>query len=221
MRRVLLAVLICVVTVFGVAVPCFAHTEFEPATADANATVAFNLFVEGEQPNAGTSKVRLAFPEGVMLVVVDVPPPAGWTVTIDGGSVGGPASGITWEGGPEPGDVNFPLTLGPLPATAGRLQFKVLQTYDNGVEDAWIDDWPVGAEEPPTPGPVVDITASAESAPSTTATTSTTASSLDQTAAETTPAPRDDSSTGLIIAIVAAVVILGLGGFFFIRSRRS
>jgi len=47
----------------------------------------------------------------------------------------------------------------PAPVGAGRLQFKVIQTYDNGEEDAWIADWPLGEEEPTAPGPVIDIVA--------------------------------------------------------------
>ena len=37
---------------------------------------------------------------------------------------------------------------------AGPLQFKVLQTYDNGDVDRWIEDATEGADNP---GPVVDV----------------------------------------------------------------
>jgi hypothetical protein len=53
------------------------------------------------------------------------------------------------------------LTIGPLPDSEGRMQFKVLQTYSDGTEDAWISDWPVGAPEPDKPGPVIDLVAGA------------------------------------------------------------
>jgi hypothetical protein len=53
------------------------------------------------------------------------------------------------------------LTIGPLPDTEGRLQFKVVQTYSDGSEDAWIDDWPEDQPEPPNPGPILDLVAGA------------------------------------------------------------
>jgi hypothetical protein len=104
------------------------------------------------------------------------------------GELGGPASGVTWAGGPAPADLELPIRLGPLPSEPGRLQFKTVQTYDNGQVDRWIDEWPEGAPEPPAPGPVLDlIPGGPGSIPATTvASTTTTASTTSTTAAPTT-----------------------------------
>jgi uncharacterized protein YcnI len=212
--------------ILGLAAPVFAHVEFQPATADAGSTGSFTLFVEDEEPTAGTSQVRLAFPSDVQITLVELPAVPGWTATVSGGSVGGPVSEITWEGGPEPGDVTFPLTLGPLPPEAVRLQFKVIQTYDDGTEAAWIDDWPAGEAEPPTPGAVIDIVGSAPTnSSSTTSTTSsvtsTTEPSPSNESASATEDSDDSSPAGWIVLAIAAIVVVGGGAYFIVRSRSS
>lgn len=222
-KRCLVVVGVAVVALFGFAVPAFAHVEFEPQSADAGSTVSFTLFVEDEQPSAGTTMVRLSFPSDVQITLVELPTVPGWAATTAGGSVGGPVSEITWEGGPEPGDVTFPLTLGPLPAEAVRLQFKVIQTYDNGVEDAWIDDWPAGVEEPPTPGPVIDVVGSSPTSSTSTSapTTSTTAPTVSNEAASSADESDDSSPVGWIILAIAVIVVVGGGAYLVVRSRRS
>ena len=133
---------------------------------------------------------------------------------------------MTWEGGPEPDDVELPITLGPLPDEPGRLQFKSIQTYDNGEEDAWIPDWPEGAPEPDNPGPVLDLVEGASgSVPDTTeervtTTIAPTTTEADQTAAENND---DDSDTSALPIVIGLVVVLAAAGgaFAFLRSRRS
>src|SRR5262245_32821356 len=153
-----------------------AHNEFEPATAAPGSVVDLQLFVEDEAPDAGTTKVALQFPEPI--TVVALPDVEGFTATVEGGELGGaPATGVTWEGGPAADDLELPITLGPLPGEPGRLQFKSVQTYDNGDEEAWIADWPEGAPEPDHPGPVLDLVAGGPgSVPPSTAATTTEAS---------------------------------------------
>lgn len=221
--------------------PAFAHTELQPAAANAGETIEFNLFVEDEQSDAGTNKIELFFPEDSEIVVADVPTPEGWTVTVVGGEIGGTATGVTWDGGLEPENVNFPITL-TMPVEAGRLQFKVVQYYDNDVVDRWIGEWPEGAAEPENPGPVVDVVAAdvvvttladdghehshgedehgdehgdGEGDATTVAPTSASATTIAESDED------DDSSAGIIIAIVAVVVIVGAGGFFVARTRRN
>ena len=130
--------------------------------------------------------------------------------------MGGPATGVTWEGGPNPDDVMLPITLGPLPDQPGRLQFKVVQTYDNGTVDRWIDDWPEGAEEPLNPGPVLGLvpgaagTIPATTAPPTTAaptttTTAATAAPEDEAAAEDSD---DDSGTNPAVWLIPVAIVV-------------
>ena len=242
MKRILGATLFAFVLVAGLALPAFAHSEITPNSVEAGSTVPFSLFVEDEKSDANTVKVELTFPQP--MVVADVPAAAGWTSTVVGGSIGSEASGITWDGTTD-GDVNVPFSL-VVPDAAGTLQFKVLQTYDNGDVDRWIQDASdAGADNP---GPVVDVVASGTP-------TSESAQTPDEHAAEhaaegdhdeatseeehaaehaangdhgeatTTAADTsddsDDSNTGTIILIAVVVVLLVGGGIAFFVMRKK
>jgi uncharacterized protein YcnI len=231
MRPVIASGVAAAAALVAAATPAAAHNEWEPATAAPGSVVDLTLFVEGEQPDAGTSTVELFFP--APLTVAALPAVPGWTATLMDGQLGGPASGVTWAGGATPGDLELPIRLGPLPGDPGRLQFKSVQTYDNGEVDRWIDEWPEGAPEPPAPGPVLDLVPGGPgSVPATTAAPTTTAATTTTTAASTTTTEADqaaaedtdDDSDGSVVPwVVAAVVILAVagGGFAFLRSRRS
>jgi periplasmic copper chaperone A len=214
-----------------VAAPASAHNEWEPSTAAPGSVVDLTLFVAGEQPDAGTTTVELFFPAPITVAALPAVP--GWTATLMDGQVGGPASGVTWAGGPAPGDLELPIRLGPLPGDPGWLQFKTVQTYANGEIDRWIDEWPEGAPEPPAPGPVLDLVPGGPgSIPATTAAPTTSAATTTTTAASTTTTgadraaaeDTDDDSDGNVVPwVVAAVVILAVagGGFAYLRSGRS
>ena len=246
MRRILGATSFAFVLVAAAAAPAFAHSELQPSSAEAGATVPFTLFVEDEQSQASTVKVELTFPSP--LVVAALPEAAGFTATVVGGSVGGEATGITWDGATE-SDVNVPFSL-VMPDTLGRLQFKVLHTYDNGEVERWIADWPEGTPEPDNPGPVVDVVASGAptSAPQTADEHAAEhaaegdhdePTSEDERAAEhaengdlaeatplTTSAESeddsDDSNTGTIVLIaIVAVLVIGGGIAFFVMRKKS
>jgi uncharacterized protein YcnI len=233
MRRVVAAGAVAAAALMLMAGGAAAHTGWEPEAAAPGSVVDLMLFVEDEQPDAGTTKVELFFPEP--LTVAGLPAVPGWTATVIGGQLGGPATQVTWEGGPNPDDVRLPITLGPLPSQPGQLQFKVVQTYDNGVVDRWIDDWPEGAAEPPSPGPVLGLVPGAAGTipPSTTvpattaapltpaAPTTTTEAEEESASAETDEA--DDSGTSAAVwliplAILAAVVA---GVVAYLRRRRT
>ena len=203
--------------------PALAHSEWEPATAAPGSTPQLRLFVEDERPSAGTTRVDLVFPQP--LTVAALPAVPGWTASVTDGAVGRTGTGVVWSGGPAPGDLELPITLGPLPAQPGRLQFKVLQTYDSGEIDRWIDEWAAGTPEPGAPGPVLDLVG-ASVAPPTTAAPAT-------TAAPTTTAPPatgdtresaedDGASRGALPIVVAVVVLAAAAGALalFLRSRR-
>jgi periplasmic copper chaperone A len=228
MRRVIASGVAAAAALVVTAAPVAAHNEWEPSTAAPGSVVDLTLFVAGEQPDAGTTTVELFFPAPITVAALPAVP--GWTATLMDGQVGGPASGVTWTGGPTPGDVELPIRLGPLPSEPGRLQFKTVQTYDNGTVDRWIDEWPEGAPEPPAPGPVLDLVPGGPgSIPATTAAPSTTAATTTTTAASTTTteaelaAADDDADGNAVPWVIAAVVILAVagGGFAYLRSRRS
>ena len=102
-------------------------------------------------------------------------------------------------------DPSLPFTIGPLPDVEGRLQFKVLQTYADGTEDAWIEEWVAGEPEPDRPGPVLDLVAGAagtipsstETTPTTEAATATTEAGIESS---TTAAPTTQPTTTTSIA---------------------
>jgi periplasmic copper chaperone A len=230
MRRVIASGAAAAAALVAAAVPAAAHNEWEPSTAAPGSVVDLTLFVADEHPDAGTTTVELFFPAPITVAALPAVP--GWTATLMDGQVGGPAGGVTWAGGPAPGDVELPIRLGPLPSEPGRLQFKTVQTYDNGEVDRWIDEWPEGAPEPPAPGPVLDLVPGGPgSVPATTAAPSTTAATTTTTAATTTTGSdqaaaddTDDGSGGNVVPwVVAAAVILAVagGGFAYLRSRRS
>jgi hypothetical protein len=212
------------------AAPAAAHNSWDPATAAPGSVVDLTLLVGDEEADAGTTMVELRFPAPI--IVAALPAVPGWTATPVDGEVGGPAMGVTWTGAPAPGDLDLPIRLGPLPNEPGRLQFKTVQTYDNGAVHRWIDDWPEGAPEPPAPGPVLDLVPGGPgSIPATTVPSTTTASTTTTTATATTAGSDqvasqdtdDDSDSNVVPAVVAAVVTLAAAGgaFTFVRSRRS
>ena len=137
--------------------PAAAHTEFDLTDVAPGSVVDLTLFVENESTTAGTTIVQLRFP--VPIVIVDLPATGEWTAEPVDGSIGAEAIGVRWtrDSAVPTDDPLLPLTIGPLPATEGRLQFKVSQTYGDGRVDSWIQDWPAGAEEPAMPGPVLDL----------------------------------------------------------------
>jgi len=207
--------------------PAFAHTEFEPGSAAAGSRTTFELFAENEQSDSGTIQVQLFFPEDQPVTLAALPAAAGWTTTVDGGAVGSAVKSVTWKRATAPPeDVTVPITLGPLPPSATRLQFKVLQTYANGDVDAWSQAWPAGAPEPDMPGPVLQVTGSAPATSTTAAPTTTQPSTTTTTTATTTTigsaAPKsgdDDSNIALPIAIAAAAVIAGTAALVLLRRR--
>jgi Domain of unkown function (DUF1775) len=213
------------------AAPAAAHNEWEPGTAAPGSVIDLTLFVEDEQPDAGTTTVELFFPAPITVAALPAVP--GWTATPMDGEVGGPASGVTWAGGPAPSDVELPIRLGPLPSEPGRLQFKTVQTYDNGAVDRWIDEWPEGAPEPPALGPVLDLVLGGTgSIPATTASPTTTAASTTTTTTAATSTETgqaaaddadDDSSSNVVPWVVGAAVIVAVAGgvVAYLRSRRS
>jgi hypothetical protein len=229
-RRIVLGLVVATVALVVAAGPAAAHTEWEPATAAPGSVIDLTLFVEDEQSSAGTAQVELVFPSPITVAALPAVP--GWTATVAGGQVGGPATGVTWSGGPEPEDVRLPIQLGPLPATPGRLQFRVVQTYDNGEVDRWIEDWPAGAPEPDNPGPVLDLVAGGPgrvpAATTTTAapTTTTDAATTTTEAEEAAPAQDDDEDDGgsaLPIVLAVIVVLAAAAGttYAVVRARRS
>lgn len=235
MRLFLLAIALVLV----VAAPAGAHTGFDPDEAGPATTLATTLNLADERDDAVIVKAELFVPEGHAIDVAPLEPPAGWTVTEADDRT-------TWEGPGTDGAVQLRMLLGPLPADPGRLQFKVLQTYDNGEVDRWIEEWPEGAPEPDMPGPVLSLVpgapgtvpdpAATTTAPPTTATPTTVADDPVVAPASSTTTQVDDGDgdavagdesddgddgSGVGAPIAIGVALLVLGGIAAVLARRA
>jgi uncharacterized protein YcnI len=216
-----LAVVGAIVTgvVVLIAGPAFAHVEIErDGDVGADGVVATTLHVPNEETNAGTVKVELVFPESPALNVATPGAVNGWTATVQK-TPSGQVTGVTWIGGPLTGDqeVAFPLSLGTIPANVKTVEFKALQTYNNGTVVRWIEVTPAGGSEPEHPAPVLTARGAqpagdgAAAQPDTATTKPTTKSSSD-----------DGLSTGAIVAIaIGVIIVLALLGFILSRTRRN
>lgn len=238
MRRIAQILAIAFVLVATCAGPVAAHTAFDPDEAAPGAVITVTLNAADERDGAAMTKVELFLPENVEVPVSDPATGAmGWTATTN-------ADAVVWEGPPTDGDQSFAVTLGPLPADPQRLQFKVLQTYDNGDIDRWIEEHPAGAAEPGMPGPVIDLVAGGpgtipEPTTSTapppvpdptvvalddpTTTTAAGDDSTDVAASDAADGDDDDDDDSVllpvVIAIVIGAVVLGGGGYALARRR--
>jgi uncharacterized protein YcnI len=201
-----------------VAGPAFAHVEIErEGEVGADGVVAATLHVPNEETNAGTVKVVLVFPDTPQLTVAEPEAVNGWTATVEK-SAAGDVTQVTWTGGPLTGDntIALPLSIGDVPTNVDTIDFKAVQTYDDGTEVSWIEPTPAGGEEPEHPAPVLTVRGKQPVEDDAAATDNHDATTTSHDSSD------DSSSTGTIIAIVVAIVIIaGIVFFFVSRSRRD
>ncbi|MFD2419648.1 YcnI family protein [Amycolatopsis pigmentata] len=196
-----------------------AHVTANPSTAEQGGYAKITFRVPDERDNASTTQVEIDFPADHPLASVSTRAVPGWTaqvtkaplanpVTMDGKQLTEAVSKIVWTGAKiSPGQFEeFDVSMGPLPADAGQMVFKALQTYDNGEVVRWIDTAAAGAPEPEHPAPTVKLVA--KNAPVTAAAVST---------------PRDSgSSTPTVLGIVAIVLaVAALAVAVLLRRPRS
>lgn len=225
MRRVVVAFVVGA-GVLMVGSPAWAHVTIDPSQAPkgSDAVLAFN--VPDETDNARTTQVEIAFPTDHPIAMADVQPIAGWTFKVDmtavstpiktdSGNVTQAVKDVTWTGGAiKPGEFDrFVVSIG-LPADASSLEFKAVQTYDNGQVVRWIDDTPKGGPEPEHPAPVLTLVSAKSTAASATA------------ASPKGLAKQSDLDTTKMLSIVGMVlgalgVLIGLGAFLVRRPRAS
>jgi periplasmic copper chaperone A len=223
------------VAVFAAATPAAAHVTVNPnqATQGGYARVAFR--VPNESDSASTTRVEVFLPEQNPIPSVSTMRVPGWTIAVERGKPVVPVTAhgspvtevvkkVTWtatgDAAIKPGEfAEFPLSMGPLPATDG-LVFKALQTYSDGNVSRWIEQPPAaGAAEPEQPAPVLTLAkAGADGAPAPAATGVSVQTSADA-------APVDTGSGGAalgfgIAGLVAGLAGLVLGGLAFARTRR-
>jgi len=154
--------------------PAGAHVEIDPSSAAKGSEAVFAFQVPNERSDANTVKVEVQFPQDAVIPSTLVQPKAGWNIAVakrtldkpvktDSGKVSEIVSTITWTAtagglGPDQFDL-FTVLAGPLPTNAKQLEFKAIQTYDNGEVVRWIEDTPKGGPEPDHPAPILQLTA--------------------------------------------------------------
>lgn len=197
-----------------------AHVSVHADEAVQGGTAEISFRVPTESDTAGTVAVTVAFPMDTPIARVAILPIAGWTHQVTkatspvpvaaghGHEVSEVVSQIEWraarqDAAVKPGEYQvFRISAGPLPAT-DKLVFKVVQTYDDGQVQRWIDDTVPAEPEPEHPAPVLVLAA----APA--------GHGHDEVAA-VTPAASSQAATpapawwaAVIIALVAMVAALG------------
>lgn len=210
------------------AAPAWAHVEIEPGEAEqgSDAVVTFN--VPNETSDANTTEVKVQLPGDHPIPFVSVEPVPGWTVATQSTTLAEPVesegeqiteavSTITWSAdgtGIAPGQFQrFPVSMGPLPEDADALEFKAIQTYDNGDVVRWIEATPASGEEPELPAPVLTLTAAGaegDHAASTDTTVAADPGATDSAEAEATSAQDDADSAKTLAAVGLIVGALGL-----------
>jgi uncharacterized protein YcnI len=147
----------------------------DEAVQGGSAEIAFR--VPTETDTASTVAVRVAFPTNAPIAEVAVLPIAGWTYQVTRRTPPGPVSAghghdvsevvgeVEWRAagpGVKPGEYGmFRIAADMLPKT-DQLVFKVVQTYDDGQVQRWIDEPVAGAPEPDHPAPVLNLAAPAD-----------------------------------------------------------
>jgi uncharacterized protein YcnI len=207
-RKLLTGSLVAAVAFVATAGVAFAHVEIERNGAvGADGMVAATLTVPNEETTSGTVKIQLVFPAAPKITTATATAVNGWTATVEKSGAGA-VTQITWVGGPLTGTnkVELPLSLGPVSGDVKTMEFKAVQTYEDGTEVRWIEPTPASGVEPEHPAPVLTVRG--------------TATGHDD--ADTSHHDDDSGlSTGAIAAIVVAVIVVGAGiGYVVVRARR-
>jgi uncharacterized protein YcnI len=222
-KKMFLAATAVAAVVLSLAAPALAHVTVNPSEAAKGGFAKLTFRVPNESDTASTIELQIVFPEEHPFNA-RVKPVAGWTADVQRSEEG--VQSITWTGGAiAPGEFQeFDISGGPLPDDADTLEFRAVQTYDDGEVVRWIDPVVEGEEEPEHPAPTLtliegegghDGAADEEDAEDATGTTLEVAASDDGDDDDD-----EDSSNALAIAaLVVAVVALLLGGAGFVRGR--
>ncbi len=218
--RSLLAIAAAVLGLAALAGPAAAHIQVRPTLVAPGDPVLFEVIVPGER-DAKTIEVTLQVPKDVLPFSFQDPP--GWERT-NVEAADGSIEAIRWRGEQaEDGFSRFAF-LASTPEEEGEIQWKALQTYDDGHISRWI-----GAADSENPAAVTTVSASAprqnaggeggeaatEGEGAATATPS-----RPSAAPASAPVEDDDSPLPLILGIVA-VVLSAAALVVSLRPRRT
>ena len=129
--------------------------------------------VPNESKTAGTIKVSVSMPAGIVMRSVKAKPHFGWTFDAPLVKLATPfkqgdktvteaVSTITWTADKgvsikEGSFDEFEFTVGQLPTDKTSVSFPALQTYSDGAVVRWIEPRVAGAAEPEKPAPVLEL----------------------------------------------------------------
>ena len=233
MRRLARALTIVVLVSLAMlsALPALAHVTIHADDTSPGGFAKYTVRVPSESEDAATVRVEIQLPEGYEEVRYQ--PLEGWDISVGDGV-------LTIEGGRiEPGEFQEFAFSARNPEQVGDVEFPAIQVYEDGEEVRW-----VGAADSDEPAPVVTIAnesaddqaadTGATSAPEPAVTTEpaepTATEPVDDTtepaedvAAPVTPDADDDGGSDVlsIIALVAGLLGLGVGGAAFARTRNT
>ncbi|MGY1813412.1 YcnI family copper-binding membrane protein [Blastococcus sp. SYSU D00820] len=153
-----------------------AHVRVSSADAAPGGYGELVFRVPNESDTASTVSLRVQVPADTPLASVSVKPIPGWTATTTTGPIDPPVevhgtevtegvTEITWTAEPgqgiAPGQYQtFAISAGPIPEV-DSISFPAVQTYDDGMEQAWIEPTVEGQEEPQYPAPVLTLSGDA------------------------------------------------------------
>jgi periplasmic copper chaperone A len=149
-----------------------AHVSVHADESAPGSTTELAFRVPNESDTASTISVRLSLPAETPLAEVTVLPVPGWRHKVTKAKLPAPVpaghghelsemvSEIEWsaarDAGVGPGEYQVFRVAGSLPE-ADRLIFKVIQTYDDGQVQRWIDEPAADGSEPENPAPVLAL----------------------------------------------------------------
>ncbi|MTD45125.1 DUF1775 domain-containing protein [Conexibacter sp. W3-3-2] len=135
------------------AAPAAAHVEVLPKTVAPADPVLFTVLVPGERDDTGTTEVKLQIPEGVLPFSFEDQP--GWKRTVQRAS-NGALETVTWKGKAAADGLVALRFLASTPDAPGTIEWKSIQTYDDGDVVRWI-----GAEGSESPASTTTVSADA------------------------------------------------------------
>lgn len=210
------------VAIAALAIPAMAHGHItlQPDEVPAGAFERLDVRVPNERDDAGTVKVEVQFPDGFIFASAE--PVPGWDAEIRRERLDEPVqafgeeyteqvSTVTFStSGPGigPGEFqDFGLSLGLPDAPGEALEFKALQTYDDGEVVRWI-----GPEDAEEPAPIVTLSDAEGEDPA--------AHGAEAEAAEDDDDGESESDSLALFALVLGGLGVVLGGYAASRTRR-
>lgn len=205
-----------------------AHVTVSAADATQGGYTVLTFQVPTESEKASTVGVKIELPDTPLAQVLDRPQ-LGWTfssvtkrlttpISTDDGVVTQVISQVAWKASPgagiKPGQFDqFVLSVGPLPK-ADSMTFKVIQSYSDGSQVAWIEvPAPGSSAEPEHPAPVLKLSPASSGSQSSSG------------GPVVTAEPKKESQTVPVVlgvvALVVAVAAAVAAALALVRSRRE